>query len=419
MMEVLEDEEEAPDKRQGYKHNHTHPHTTAQHEQDPPASNGCPTAEDHVEESEEGAPSTDAHHLQPPLRRSTRPKMPQTTPANHCRWRQSQEQGSFCPRPCKGHQGAPCANQLPSWEGETWVHLKHTPGLVPNSRPLTAARPISKGTLFTQFGGHALQKHTHPPAYNAFMALRQTINRVPGHERLQYIVEAEEEAYWIPPNDKPLIIRSSTSRQLKQLLTTTPPVAGLGQYANHACCENCINAEITPMIILREDKTGKEWRDLQGVALRATKDIHTEEEIFISYGEIATWKKVFTCTCCKCSGRCDPPPPSPTAHRTWLMRIRNSLNPSPEVEYSEIEANLKQDHATLFHDTARQGKQPRPSCGTKPQEICIQRATNPRSFSSLAIRETAPLAPQIKVFLQLPRSARSSSLVEGPYSLGT
>jgi hypothetical protein len=58
------------------------------------------------------------------------------------------------------------------------------------------------------------------------MALRQTINLEPGHERLQYIVEAEEEAYWIPPNDKPLINRSSTSIQLKQLLTTTPPAAG-------------------------------------------------------------------------------------------------------------------------------------------------------------------------------------------------
>jgi hypothetical protein len=109
------------------------------------------------------------------------------------------------------------------------------------------------------------------------MALRQTINRVPGHERLQYTVEAEEEAYWIPPNDKPLITRSSTSSQLKQLLNTSPPAAGLGQYANHACCGNCINAEITPMIILREDKTGTEWRDLQGVALRATRDIHAEE----------------------------------------------------------------------------------------------------------------------------------------------
>jgi hypothetical protein len=378
MMEVQEDEEEAPDKRQGYTYNHTHPHTASQHKQDP---------------------------TEPSLRRSTRSRKPPTTPTDQCRWRQSQEQGSFCPRSCQGHQSAPCANQLPTWERETWAHLKHTPGLVSNTRPLTAAHPIPKGTLFTQFGGHTLQKQTHPLAYNAFMALRQTINLEPGHERLQYIVEAEEEPYWIPPNDKPLINRSSTSTQLKQLLTTTPPAAGLGQYANHSCCGKCINAEIAPMVILREDKTGKEWRDLQGVALRATKDIHTEEEIFISYGEIATWKKVFTCTCCKCSGRCDPQPPPITAHCTWIMRIRNSHNPSPEVAYREIEANLKRDHATLFHEAARPGKQPRPSCGTKPQEICIQQATNPRSFSSLAIRETAPLAPQIKAFLQLPRSA--------------
>jgi hypothetical protein len=34
------------------------------------------------------------------------------------------------------------------------------------------------------------------------------------------------------------------------------------------------------MVILRENETG-EWRDLQGVALRATKDIHAEEEVYI------------------------------------------------------------------------------------------------------------------------------------------
>ena len=419
MMEVQEEEEEAPEQRQGYTYNHAHPHTTPQHKQDPtelrePAQickecergtcNCCPVAEDHIDESEGGPSNPSAHHNQPPLRRSTRPKKPQSTPIDQCSWRQSQEQGSFCPRSCQGHQSAPCANQLPTWESETWVHLKHTPGLVANSRPLKAARLIPKGTLFTQFGGHALRKKTHPRAHDAFMALRQKINSEPGHERLQYIVEAAEEAYWVPPNDQPLINRSSPSSQLKTLLTSTPPASGFGQYANHSCCGECINAEITPMVILREDETG-EWRDLQGVALRATKDIHTEEEIFISYGEIDTWKQVFTCTCCKCSGRCDPQPPAPTAHRTWLQGIRNALNPSPQVEYSEIEANLKKDHITLFHDTARLGKQPRPSRAAKPQEICIQQASNPRSFSYLPIQETAPLAPQIKAFLQLPRSA--------------
>ena len=324
-----------------------------------------------MDESEGGPSNPSAHRNQPPLRRSTRPKKPQTTPIDQCSWRQSQEQGSFCPRSCQGHQNAPCANQLPTWETKTWVHLHHTSGLVSNSRPLKTAHPIPKGTLFTQFGGHALQKQTHPRAYNAFLALRQKINTEPDHERLQYIVEAEE-AYWIPPNDQPLISRSSPSTQLQTLLTSTPPTVGLGQYANHSCCEKCINAEITPMVILKEDDKTGEWRDLQGVALRAKRDIQTDEEIFISYGEIDTWKKVFTCACCKCSDLCDPQPPPPTVHRTWLQGIRNALNPSPQGEYSEIEANLKKDHVTLFHDTARQGKQARTSRAAKPQEICIQ-----------------------------------------------
>jgi hypothetical protein len=150
-MEVQEEEEEAPEQRQGYTYNHVHPHTTPQHKQDSELHgpiNCCPATEDYRDEPEDGTS----------LRRSTRPKKPQTTPLDKCNWRQAQEQGSFCPRSCQGHQGASCTNQLPTWENETWVHLKHTPVLVSNSLPLKAARLIPKGTLFTQFGGHALQK---------------------------------------------------------------------------------------------------------------------------------------------------------------------------------------------------------------------------------------------------------------------
>ncbi len=122
MMEVQEDEEEAPDKRQGYTYNHTYPRTTPQHKQDPtelsePAPicgkcrlcscTGCPAAEDHMDEPEDGPSNTDAHHHQPSLRRSTRPHKPQITPTDQCSWRQSQEQGSFCLRSCQGHQSAP------------------------------------------------------------------------------------------------------------------------------------------------------------------------------------------------------------------------------------------------------------------------------------------------------------------------
>ena len=416
MMEVPEDEEEAPEKRQGYTYNHAHSHTIPQHTQDPTepretsqipkecergTCNCGPVAKDHMDESERGPSKPSARHHQPPLRRSARPKKPQTTMTDECSWRRAQEQGSFCPRSCQGHLSAPCANQLPTWENETWVHLRHTPGLVSNSRPLKAARLIPKGTLFTQFGGHALQEKTHPHAYNAFKTLRRRINSEPGHERLQYIVETEE-AYWVPPNDQPLISRSSPSSQLKALLTSTPPASGVGQYANHSCCGKCINAEITPMVILREDDAG-EWRDLQGVALRATRDISTEEEIFISYGEIDTWKKVFTCACCKCSGRCDPQPPPPTANQ-WPQSIRSASNLSPNVKYSELETDLKKDHITLFHSSLKQGKQPKPNRTAKPGEICVQRANSPRTLLNLTVLETTPLEPQIRDLLKLPHS---------------
>jgi hypothetical protein len=152
------------------------------------------------------------------------------------------------------------------------------------------------------------------------------------------------------------------------------------------------------MVILEENET-EECRDLQGVALRATKDIHAEEEVYISYGEIDTWKQVFTCVCCKCSGRCNSQPPSPTVHGTWLQSIKKALNPSPQLPYKDIETSLKNDHVTLHHSIARQGIHPKPSRATNPHEICIQRTSNPKSFSYLAVQETVPLGPQIKVFL--------------------
>ena len=177
-MEVQEDEEEAPEKRQGLTYTHTHPRTTKCKDRGLCTCNCCPATENYMDESEDGGPSRPStSHYQPPLRRSTRPKQPKTTPIDKCSWRQAQEQGSFCPRSCQGHQGASCTNQLPIWETETWVHLKHTPGLVSNSRPLKAARFIPKGTLFTQFGGHALQKETHLSVYDTFTALRQKIDR--------------------------------------------------------------------------------------------------------------------------------------------------------------------------------------------------------------------------------------------------
>jgi len=133
------------------------------------------------------------------------------------------------------------------------------PGLSSNARPLKAARFIPKGELFTQFGGHTLQKQNHPLTYRVFEALRQKLNNEPGRERLQYTVK-DEGAFWIPPNDQPLIKRSSASLQLKALLTPPHP-------------PKCTNAEISPMIILRDehDQNG-ECRDLQGIALRTTRD---------------------------------------------------------------------------------------------------------------------------------------------------
>jgi len=74
------------------------------------------------------------------------------------------------------------------------------------------------------------------------------------------------------------------------------------------------------------------------------------------------------------------------------------------MKYSDIESSLKKDHATLSYDSSQRDMQTKPSRAAKPHEICVQLATNPRSFSYLTIRETTPLEPQIRALLQLPHS---------------
>ncbi len=153
------------------------------------------------------------------------------------------------PRPPK----RPLLQPVPHLGGQGLGAFKtHTgPGL---QRPTSqSGAPHSQRHSLHAIWGHTLQKQTHQRAYNDFEALRYKLNTEPGQERLQYTVETEE-AYWIPPNDQPLITRSSPSTQLKALLTVTPPSTGLGQYTQHSCCTRCINAEISPMIILRDNQ---------------------------------------------------------------------------------------------------------------------------------------------------------------------
>ena len=59
------------------------------------------------------------------------------------------------------------------------------------------------------------------------------MNSTSDQEQLQYTVSLKD-AYWIPPNDHPLILRSSKSTTLKALLNNSTQAKGLGQYAQHS-----------------------------------------------------------------------------------------------------------------------------------------------------------------------------------------
>jgi len=85
---------------------------------------------------------------------------------------------------------------------------------------------------------------------------------------------------------------------------------GLGQLANHTCCDELWNANLEVAAIEHEEDT-----NITPMAiLRARRDIEKDTEILTRYWhqEKDAWRSTFECKCCACTNHTMMPMPTPT-----------------------------------------------------------------------------------------------------------
>ena len=116
------------------------------------------------------------------------------------------------------------------------------------------------------FGGVTLQARTQTETYELFTRIHFRQHDTDGEEKFQYsvIVDSEEldgSLVWlVPKNYTPLLHRllskktraTKTVKELKTLTEEGRASAGLGQYAQHTCCDTHSNAHLFPLTISRE-----------------------------------------------------------------------------------------------------------------------------------------------------------------------
>ena len=230
-------------------------------------------------------------------------------------------QGGFCARECAG-EGGQCTNQVPAIETDDNVEVSQAISECGNF--LTAKRDIAAGEIFTVFGGAVLKKRTHGKSYKIFSDIK-TLQQLTGKQQPKFEYSAhtgnkDSQAWVIPPEDMPLLREniqcwSQQNTDLHNLVKHSETwQQGLGQFAQHTCCENHVNSYLFPICIMRAEprrqKGSKraqeaEIMDFQALGLRAQKCIGNGEEILVHYVDKGKFGDLwFDCRCCQCVGPC-------------------------------------------------------------------------------------------------------------------
>jgi len=191
---------------------------------------------------------------------------------------------------------------------------------------LTAKRDIVAGEIFTVFGGGVLKQRTHAKCYKTFTDIKtvqqHTEKGEPKFEYSAHTGSRDSRAWVIPPEDMPLLQQhikcwSQQNTHLHNLVKHRETwQQGLGQFAQHTCCEKHVNSYLFPICIMRaaprRQKGSKraeevEIMDFQALGLRAQKDIGKGGEILVHYVDKGKLRDLwFECRCCQCVGPCRP-----------------------------------------------------------------------------------------------------------------
>jgi len=126
-----------------------------------------------------------------------------------------------------------------------------------------------------------------------------------------------KEVYLVPPQDAALLLQDRISPGLRRQLKQHNAIEGVGQFANHTCCDAHWNANLEVAAVDHHEETTSEPMGI----LRARNDIEPGTEILTRYWHTKkdAWHNIFVCQCCVCTNHTEQAPdPLPTVDTTAL-----------------------------------------------------------------------------------------------------
>ena len=235
----------------------------------------------------------------------------------------TRESNMICPTTCG------CRNSLRDIEKKTHIV----------SQTLRSTRLIRKDELIAK------------PEILALKQAQEERNLDVYRTSIQYTILGNihgKEVYLVPPQDAVLLLQDRISPGLRKQLKQHNTVEGLGQFANHTCCDTHWNANLEVAAVDHHEETKSEPMGI----LRAKNDIEPDTEILTRYWHTKkdAWHNIFVCQCCACTnhtGLAPNPPITTAAGRTLSTDIR------PLREKGDPESRERVDTATTSCDSKR------------------------------------------------------------------
>ena len=137
----------------------------------------------------------------------------------------------------------------------------------------------------------------------------------------------DREVYLVPPQDAALLLEDRISPKLRKHLKQHNALEGVGQLANHTCCDIHWNANLEVAAIDDCEET-----EIQPMGiLRARHDIEKDTEILTRYWHKKkdVWQNIFRCECCACTNHGHMPDPPVTTETNVVEEAAPIIGHSP------------------------------------------------------------------------------------------
>jgi len=221
------------------------------------------------------------HSDKPPPKRVRRPTSGMDID-NSCEV--TRESKMICPITCR------CHNSLLDISEKTRVV----------SQILRSTRKIWKNELIAIFG--LTSAITHTDEISELKQAQEKRNSDLYRTSIQYTVLGNihgKEVYLVPPQDVALFLEDRISSKLRKHLKQHNTLEGVGQLANHTCCDIHWNANLEVAAIDHYEETAIEPMAI----LRARQDIEKDTVILTRYWHKKkdAWQNIFECKCCACT----------------------------------------------------------------------------------------------------------------------